>query len=56
MGNMDTLKYILDKYNIANLPTHNAPIELPITRVENHCASGHEAVRNAALGVASGAQ
>jgi acetyl-CoA C-acetyltransferase len=26
----------------------------PITRVENHCASGHEALRNAALGVASG--
>jgi len=27
---------------------------LPITRVENHCASGHEALRNAAFGVASG--
>jgi acetyl-CoA C-acetyltransferase len=27
---------------------------VPITRVENHCASGHEAVRNAALGIASG--
>lgn len=27
---------------------------VPITRVENHCASGHEALRNAALGVASG--
>ena len=27
---------------------------VPVTRVENHCASGHEAVRNAAYGVASG--
>lgn len=27
---------------------------IPITRVENHCAAGHEALRNAALGVASG--
>ncbi len=27
---------------------------IPITRVENHCSSGHEALRNAALGVASG--
>ncbi|MEW6442344.1 MAG: acetyl-CoA acetyltransferase [bacterium] len=27
---------------------------IPITRVENHCASGHEAFRNAAFGVASG--
>jgi acetyl-CoA C-acetyltransferase len=26
----------------------------PVTRVENHCASGHEALRNAAFGVASG--
>ncbi len=28
--------------------------DIPITRVENHCASGHEALRNAAFGVASG--
>lgn len=27
---------------------------VPITRVENHCASGHEALRNAVYGVASG--
>jgi acetyl-CoA C-acetyltransferase len=27
---------------------------IPVTRVENHCASGHEALRNAAFGVASG--
>lgn len=27
---------------------------IPVTRVENHCSSGHEALRNAALGVASG--
>ncbi|MDP6101642.1 MAG: acetyl-CoA acetyltransferase, partial [Dehalococcoidia bacterium] len=28
---------------------------IPITRVENYCATGHEALRNAAYGVASGA-
>jgi len=27
---------------------------IPVTRVENHCASGHEALRNAVYGVASG--
>jgi len=27
---------------------------VPVTRVENHCASGHEALRNAVFGVASG--
>ena len=27
---------------------------IPITRVENWCATGHEALRNAAFGVASG--
>jgi acetyl-CoA C-acetyltransferase len=27
---------------------------IPVTRVENHCASGHEALRNAVFGVASG--
>ena len=27
---------------------------VPVTRVENHCASGHEALRNAVYGVASG--
>jgi hypothetical protein len=29
---VDTLKYILDKFDIANLPGRNAPITLPITR------------------------
>jgi acetyl-CoA C-acetyltransferase len=28
---------------------------IPITRVENYCATGHEALRNAAYGVAAGA-
>lgn len=35
----------------------SSPLKLrniPITRVENACASGHEAIRNAAFGVASG--
>ncbi len=27
---------------------------IPVTRVENHCASGHEALRNAVFGIASG--
>ena len=34
MGILDSLKYIMNKYGITNIPTHNAPIELPITRVE----------------------
>ena len=29
--------------------------DLPVTRVENSCATGHDAVRNALFGIASGA-
>jgi len=29
---MDSLKYILDKFNVTNLPGHNTPIILPIMR------------------------
>ncbi|MFD1814534.1 thiolase C-terminal domain-containing protein [Rhodococcus gannanensis] len=29
--------------------------ELPVTRVENSCATGHDAIRNALFGIASGA-
>ncbi|MBE0481727.1 MAG: acetyl-CoA acetyltransferase, partial [Dehalococcoidia bacterium] len=35
----------------------SSPLKLrniPVTRVENACASGHEAIRNAAFGIASG--
>lgn len=29
--------------------------ELPVTRIENSCATGHDAIRNAVFGIASGA-
>ena len=39
----------------ASSPTRSGLPDLPVTRVENSCATGNDAVRNALFGVASGA-